>query len=222
MRFSTEGSEKLSTVLDAMQSFLDLPVKSQDAAENISELAVIHAGRKNASEGNAAIDIFIDPVNVDSTEIYSRLDFDINVLMSCISAAMTLLCENTDISISDISFADDKLEAVYSKINDISGSKLGNVVNVFSETAAKYPDSPAIVSAERSMSYSELDSLSNAYAYKLNECGVKKGDIVAVISARSHELFIALLGILKLGAAYMPIDPDYPDERINSRSEELV
>jgi len=69
------------------------------------------------------------------------------------------------------------------------------------------------------MSYSELDVLSNAYAYKLNECGVKKGDIVAVISARSHELFIALIGILKLGAAYMPIDPDYPDERINNISE---
>jgi amino acid adenylation domain-containing protein len=66
------------------------------------------------------------------------------------------------------------------------------------------------------MTYSELDRLSSAYAYELMKNGVKKGSIVSVVSARNHELFIALIGILKVGAAYLPIDPDYPDERIKN------
>ncbi|NLT09625.1 MAG: AMP-binding protein [Ruminococcus sp.] len=216
IRFSTKGNEKISSIFDGMNVFLNAAVENQESKENASELAVLHVGDKTVMEDSTAIELFFDPVNVDSVEIYSRLDFDMNVLMSCISAAMTLLCENADISISDITFADNELEAVYNKINDISGSITGDVVTAFSEAAAKYPDSPALINAERSMSYSELDALSNAYAFKLSKFGVKKGDIVAVISARSHELFIALIGILKLGAAYMPIDPDYPDERINS------
>lgn len=215
IRFSTEGPEKISEILDIMTAFLNKSEDHYDNNDKMSEKAVLHVNDKSDPESNAAIELFFD-TDDNSVEIYSKLDFDINVLMSCISAAMTLLCENSDIMISEISFADDELEKLYDRINDISGSITGDVVSVFSEAAAKHPDSPALVNAERSMSYSELDVLSNAYAYKLNECGVKKGDIVAVISARSHELFIALIGILKLGAAYMPIDPDYPDERINN------
>ena len=65
------------------------------------------------------------------------------------------------------------------------------------------------------LTYSQLNDQSDCLAGLLMEKGVLAGDIVAIRLERSVEMIITILGILKAGSAYMPIDPDYPDERIN-------
>ncbi len=66
-----------------------------------------------------------------------------------------------------------------------------------------------------SLTYKELQSLSNKMANLLLNRGVKKGDIVAIIGTRSRQTIISILGILKLGAIYVPIDQEIPSARIN-------
>ncbi len=64
------------------------------------------------------------------------------------------------------------------------------------------------------LTYRQLVESSDCFARNLKEMGVGKGDIVALCAPKSPELMVALLGILKAGAAYLPLDPDYPDDRL--------
>ncbi|WP_095152356.1 non-ribosomal peptide synthetase [Pseudomonas sp. Irchel s3b5] len=85
---------------------------------------------------------------------------------------------------------------------------------LFSEQARLHPQRIAVsVNGER-LSYAELDARSNQVANTLRGQGVKPDQIVAVYGQRSLEIVIALLGTLKAGAAYLPLDPNYPIERL--------
>ncbi len=78
----------------------------------------------------------------------------------------------------------------------------------------KNPNSIAIVACDRSLTYQELNSEANRIANALIELGIKPGDIVALKLERNSFLFSAIIGILKVGAAYLPIDPALPISRI--------
>ncbi|UCH93006.1 MAG: amino acid adenylation domain-containing protein, partial [Candidatus Aminicenantes bacterium] len=67
---------------------------------------------------------------------------------------------------------------------------------------------------ESHLTYKELNEKANQLAYKLIEKGVKPDTIVGIMSERSLDMIIGILGILKAGGAYMPIDPNYPEKRI--------
>ncbi len=81
-------------------------------------------------------------------------------------------------------------------------------------TMATRPEAEALVFEGRSMSYAELDRRSAALAGALAERGVGAGDLVAVALDRSFELIVALVGVLRAGAAYLPIDAAHPADRI--------
>ncbi len=84
----------------------------------------------------------------------------------------------------------------------------------FAEQALRTPDAEAIVTGTRAVSYAELDERANAVAHELQTLGVKHGDLVAVSATPGLPAIIALLAIAKAGAAYLPVDPAYPDERL--------
>ncbi|AGP41609.1 non-ribosomal peptide synthetase [Sorangium cellulosum] len=85
---------------------------------------------------------------------------------------------------------------------------------LFEAQAARTPDATAVIFEDRRLSYRELDARANQVAHALRRRGVGPDGLVAVAAERSVELVVALLGVLKAGAAYVPIDPDYPAERI--------
>ena len=86
---------------------------------------------------------------------------------------------------------------------------------VFEEQVEKTPNNTALVFNEESMTYSELNARSNQLAGLLRGKGIKPDDIVGIMVERSFAMIIGILGVLKSGGAYMPIDPDYPEERIS-------
>ncbi|MBG9452514.1 hypothetical protein ABE61_00010, partial [Lysinibacillus sphaericus] len=88
------------------------------------------------------------------------------------------------------------------------------VVELFEEQAAKTPDQIALVFEGEEVSYRELNERANVLAHKLRELGVKPDDFVAIMSERSIEMIAGIYGIIKAGAAYVPIDSTYPEERI--------
>ncbi|MFO1077414.1 MAG: amino acid adenylation domain-containing protein [Planctomycetota bacterium] len=81
--------------------------------------------------------------------------------------------------------------------------------------AAARPDAPAVVCGADRLSYAELDARSAAVARRLAKLGVRRGDLVGVCLERSVRLGTALLGVLRAGAAYVPLDPMNPAERLS-------
>ncbi len=84
----------------------------------------------------------------------------------------------------------------------------------FAVICARAPDAIAIIDGARSLSYAELDRRADTVAARLFEAGVRAGAVVAVSMARSAATVVAVLGILKAGAAYLPVDPTHPRERV--------
>ncbi len=89
-----------------------------------------------------------------------------------------------------------------------------SVVDLFEEQVSATPEATAVVSESENLTYWTLNSRANALAKTLIDQGVDRGDRVALFAHRSPETMVALVAILKAGAAYVPVDPDYPEERI--------
>ncbi|PRG14833.1 amino acid adenylation protein [Burkholderia multivorans] len=87
------------------------------------------------------------------------------------------------------------------------------VLHAFSARVAEAPNHTAILARDASLTYGELDARSNRVARALIARGVAPGSLVPVEAVRSADFLVALLGVLKAGAAYIPIDDAYPAER---------
>ena len=83
-----------------------------------------------------------------------------------------------------------------------------------SAQAQRDPEHPAVRIDDRVLAYGDLERRSNQLAHELRARGAAPGGFVGVSARRGPELIVAILGVLKSGAAYVPIDPDYPAERI--------
>ena len=90
----------------------------------------------------------------------------------------------------------------------------GLLHELFERQADARPQSPALLCNGAQMSYGELERRANQLARLLRQRGVGRGDCVGLWLPRSMEALVALLGILKAGAAYVPLDPEFPAERV--------
>jgi amino acid adenylation domain-containing protein len=88
-----------------------------------------------------------------------------------------------------------------------------SLVDLFAAQVARTPDAIAIEDAHRELTYRQLDERSNQLAHYLCGRDVRAGDIVGIRLGRSVDLVVAMLGILKAGAAYLPLDPAWPADR---------
>jgi non-ribosomal peptide synthetase component F len=86
--------------------------------------------------------------------------------------------------------------------------------DLFEEQAHRTPDAIALICEEREVSYGELNAHANRLAHHLRKMGVKPDDRVAICVERSVEMVVGLLAILKAGGGYVPLDPNYPPERL--------
>lgn len=122
-----------------------------------------------------------------------------------------------DIKLSDIEILSDEekqqqLVDFNATQSDYPRSKM--VYQLFEEQVEKTPGQIALVFEGQQVTYRELNQKANQLARVLRERGVKADQIVGLMADRSVEMVVGLLGILKAGGAYLPIDPEYPVERI--------
>lgn len=85
---------------------------------------------------------------------------------------------------------------------------------LFEEQAARVPDNVAVACGDARLTYRELNCRANQLAHALRCRGIGANDLVGLCVERSTEMVVGLLGILKAGAAYLPLDPTYPPERL--------
>lgn len=88
------------------------------------------------------------------------------------------------------------------------------VHELFEERVVKHPDSVAAVQGERWWTYAELDSRANRIGRALLSRGLEAEDVVAVVMERNLDWMAAVLGVLKAGGVYLPVEPHFPAERV--------
>jgi amino acid adenylation domain-containing protein len=94
------------------------------------------------------------------------------------------------------------------------------VQQLIAEQAARQPNAVAVRCGDERLTYGELNERANQLAHYLNSLGVGTESLVAICLERSVEMIVTLLGILKAGGAYLPLDPEYPAERLRYMIED--
>ncbi|MGH3170742.1 MAG: non-ribosomal peptide synthetase, partial [Trebonia sp.] len=122
-----------------------------------------------------------------------------------------------DIPLSAVEVLDgDERRRVLAEWNDTAReARAATVPELFAAQAAATPDATAVACGDAELTYAELDSRANRLARYLVTRGVGLESVVAVVMRRSADLIVALTGVLKAGAAYLPVDPEYPAERMS-------
>lgn len=101
------------------------------------------------------------------------------------------------------------------EVNDTQHAVADATLTALIESAmSRTPAATAVIDHEGALTYAELDALTADWARRLRKAGVGAGDIVAVLVPRSVELEVALVAVLRSGAAYLPVDAEYPRERV--------
>lgn len=124
---------------------------------------------------------------------------------------------HVDGSIGDISVIDEEeRELLLNVFNDteMEYERDKTIPELFEEVVKQYPDKSAVCYKHQELTYFELNRKINQLANILREKGVHRNDFVAIIAKRSLEMVIGILAVVKSGAAYVPIDSEYPKERM--------
>ena len=163
-----------------------------------------------AWEDNGIIEGEIE-FNTDLIERETILRFKEN-LRCLIESAI----ENPDRKISEIEIISENEKRILSDLNKSEVSIPDCMIQSFFEKQViSEPDKTAIVSGVDKISYKELDDQSNNLANLLIQHGVREGDGVGIYIERSAEMIISVIGILKAGCYYIPLDPTFPQDRLN-------
>src|SRR3982750_1434546 len=85
---------------------------------------------------------------------------------------------------------------------------------LLTKSAKAYPDKPAVWARGQSITYRELDERSNQLAHLLRQRGIQKGDCVGLFFPKCVESLVSMLGVLKAGGVYVPLDPQAPADRV--------
>ncbi len=125
---------------------------------------------------------------------------------------------NPETALSDIVIiSEQERHQILEEFNDtkVDYPKDKTVIDLFESQVARTPDKTALVFKNEKLSYKSFQIKVDRVTDVLLKRGVKQGDIVGLMSDRSFDLMAGIFGIMKAGAIYIPISPDYPTERIN-------
>jgi amino acid adenylation domain-containing protein len=152
--------------------------------------------------------------------IYDEARFDedtIKRMLRHLQTVLVAIVANPDQELSEIPLLDDEeYQQVMVEWNQTEVS-MGPGVWVHDQITAaakNYPEKTAVIAGTRSLSYAQLDKLANQLAHRLMRQETKPGTPVVLFVDRSPAMIVGILGILKAGCAYVPLDPSYPAQRI--------
>jgi amino acid adenylation domain-containing protein/non-ribosomal peptide synthase protein (TIGR01720 family) len=142
----------------------------------------------------------------------------VEMIKAHIEIALLDFIKNAEKSLSEVSYLTEKEQQLL--IEDFNQTetdytKEKTVIDFFRAQVAKTPEATAICFEDQKLTYKELDEKSDALAQYLLSLGLAKEELIPLCVDRSLEMMIAILGIQKAGAAYVPVDPNYPQDRID-------
>ncbi|MEC2664023.1 condensation domain-containing protein, partial [Bacillus cereus] len=149
-------------------------------------------------------------INLFKEESINRFTQNLLTILDAFIHQRTVAYEN-------LSFLSQEEESLYKKVNHTERPYpyFQNIQEQFYMQVDRQSNRIAIATETESLTYRQLNMCSNQVAQHLLEKGIKRGDKVAIFLDRSMNSIVSMLGILKAGAAYIPIDVKYPKDRIN-------
>ncbi|MGO4532519.1 amino acid adenylation domain-containing protein [Paenibacillus sp. 2TAF8] len=162
---------------------------------------------------------------VPGAEIEIRFDFNAEVfdkgsierLKGHLVHLLEQVTEHPEITVGDLDLVTEVEKAdLLGRFNDTTTEfpRGKTLIQLFEEQADRIPDAIAISLNEQELTYRELNEYVNRLARTLRSHGICKGRLVAIMAERSIEMVVGMLAVHKAGAGYVPIDPEYPEERI--------
>lgn len=118
----------------------------------------------------------------------------------------------------DINLVDDEEEKLLDSFNVVHApyiEKGKTVLDDFLDAVKKYPDDIAVVYKDKKYTYREVDEITTRIANELIRLGAKREKVVSILVKKSEYIVLASLGVIKSGAAYQPLDPTYPSDRLS-------
>ncbi|WP_170940538.1 non-ribosomal peptide synthetase [Pseudoalteromonas sp. NBT06-2] len=173
---------------------------------------------------NSQLDLFLR-LWEDEEQLYGYIEYDSSIFdnisaqrfRDSFKVLLTNLISNTDIAVSSLDYVREKDSTDIAKFNNTSvyfEDRL-NLKLLFERQVENTPNNIALIYKDKRYTYREFNSEVNKLSHYLNNKGVKKGDVVAVVCERSISMMTAIYSILKLGAVYVPIDGELPKNRID-------
>ena len=136
-------------------------------------------------------------------------------LAACIAHTAGMLVRNPDAPVGSLSISTpEQLALVNSFSPQLPARPVGGLHQLFERWAGQTPDAPALMASDAVLSFAELNRRANRLAHSLLALGVRREDRVAFMLGRDSRILVSMLGIIKAGCAYIPVDPDYPRERV--------
>lgn len=200
-----------NTLFDTLFIFENYPLT---LPENVSDLQI-----DDATHYPMTLAIFSKP-NLKLKLMYQPQKFDELMLaqfLDCYQNLLTHLMETPKAPVSELKLLSDTQEqAIIDRIKQSTQSfdHAPLLLAAFEKQVKKQPEATALIYNNHQLSYAELHTQSNQLAYHLKAQGVNPGDFIALYLERGFDMIIAILAVLKTGAAYIPIDQHSPKERM--------
>ncbi|MFU2510249.1 amino acid adenylation domain-containing protein [Pseudoalteromonas sp. ASV78] len=214
----------LSCILDVTEhselfkysfNFLDFTAVSQDSSQQLNKVKSIKANTANEFKLSVNFNRMKDKrLQVGLTWDQQAFSYEqIQRIVNYYETTLRTMVAGPDASIYAISPQDQQELIAFNRTSVFDVSEL-SISSVFHQQAQAAPEKIAVRFAHHQLSYRELNEKSNQFARYLTDQGVAVGQRVAIITSRSLNMLVAMLGIIKLGASYVPIDVRYPIPRI--------
>ncbi|WP_415270932.1 amino acid adenylation domain-containing protein [Gordonia amicalis] len=194
----TEPSALLADIDDLAVELVDTP----ETSAKVDLTVGLRGGRGGVWIGRAnyAEDLF------DATTVER--------MMARYAMLLHALVADVDVAVGDVALLDPAEHAQLAPVGRVPAAPAVPLAQLFAETAARVPENLAVGDLDRALTYGELDAESNRLARYLLARGIGRGSLVALVIPRSVDLMVAIWAVTKTGAGYVPIDPDYPADRV--------
>ncbi len=203
-------------VLQNQENLLDLHSKNSVSGLEIKNYNL----KRNTSQFDISF-IFVEGEELELTIEYNTDIYDLKLIQRLFSHLENLIekCLNTpNLPIQKVDYINkEEKKELITKFNLTETlNKPNTVIGFFEEQVQKTPDDIAVIFTNKNLTFKEVNDRSNQLAYYLrNVLRVGKESNIGVLLERSEESVIAMVGVMKSGACYVPIDPNYPQKRID-------
>lgn len=216
--YATDRTQDRAPLFDVMINFLPEQVLPEGDGFSLTRLPM--------AAQQLAMDIMVE-VEKHDTDFKVRLSYSSQLYSDVVMEnfaqqfrhTLTLCCESHgSATIAEVTtLPESQTQVIMEQFQGdmVEGYRGESIVSLFQKQVASNPENLAVVADGKKFTYAQLHAMSDNLAQHLQEKGVKTGDTVGIMVGRTAMMAIAPLAVLKLGCAYLPMDPSYPPDRLN-------
>jgi amino acid adenylation domain-containing protein len=203
-----------------LQRVADLGCRPETIHDVLLHCAAVHGSAVSPTERAFRLRFVVDPRDATLTLWYRRDGISPELadrLIDLLLSVLAHIVSQPASGLADLSLLTDEDRLAWRRWNGIAqpSASADSIVAAFSAQVARTPNRVALCCEGESLTYAELDAHANRLAHRLRGLGIGPESVVAICLERSIAMGVAILGTLKAGGIYLPLDPSYPQDRLH-------